>query len=306
MADLEPHILSNIIDWVHAAFLYSDYTQQMGSLTEETLFGHFVTTLNNAFEAELAQKDEGYESGSESFNIPTTLSRVCRVYHVSTMEELSFDPTHFGQSPATPEHHEGYSPWRCKHCSITHRWLVFTSSDDDSPIRPNGWHCQHSSNNARSPVCRRARLSSPDCHNQHHYHTPTPNTEQLSTDFDNFAWNDGTTRSKENFPTVSLDAPVWSEDPFPDRHLCIHRTPQQTKYQCSYPCPYRNTTFRMDLPQSTLQDAAVFYYELMDFSDVSSDIPDIMMTTSDDNILGLANISDSEHLDNIQHRAWFV
>ena len=44
----------------------------------------------------------------------------------------------------------------------------------------------------------------------------------------------------------------------------------------------------------------------MEFSDISSDLPDIMMTTSDDDIPGLVNILDSEHLDNIQHGAWFA
>ena len=37
----------------------------MQSLPEETLFGCFVTTLNDAFETELAQADKGYENGSE-------------------------------------------------------------------------------------------------------------------------------------------------------------------------------------------------------------------------------------------------
>ena len=107
-ADLKPHILSNIIDQVYTAFFYADYTQQMWNLPEETLFSCFVTTLNNAFETEIAQEDEGYESRSESFNIP--LRRAPRVYHVSTMEESSFDPTNFGQSQTTPEDHEGHSP----------------------------------------------------------------------------------------------------------------------------------------------------------------------------------------------------
>ena len=62
----------------------------------------------------------------------------------------------------------------------------------------------------------------------------------------------------------------------------------------------------MDLPQSTLQDAAVFHYKLMDFSDISSDLPNIMMTTSDDGIPDLVNILGSEHLDNIQHRVSFA
>ena len=62
----------------------------------------------------------------------------------------------------------------------------------------------------------------------------------------------------------------------------------------------------MYLPQSALQDAAVFCYELMDFSDISSDLPDIMMTASEDDIPDLVNASDSECLDNIQHRECFV
>ena len=81
----------------------------MGHLPEETLFGHFITILNNVFEAELAQEDEGYESGSESFNIPTPLSRALRIYYVSTMEELTFNSTNFGQSATLPEHHEEHS-----------------------------------------------------------------------------------------------------------------------------------------------------------------------------------------------------
>ena len=37
-ADLKPHILSNAIDQVYAAFLYNDYTQQLWHLPEETHF----------------------------------------------------------------------------------------------------------------------------------------------------------------------------------------------------------------------------------------------------------------------------
>ena len=75
MAGVKPHILSNAIDQVYATFFRSVFAQEMQSLPEGTLFSHFVTTLNNAFETELAQEDKGYESESESFNIPTPLSR---------------------------------------------------------------------------------------------------------------------------------------------------------------------------------------------------------------------------------------
>ena len=70
-ADLEPHVLSNAIDWVYAVFFY---TQQLQDLPEETLFGHFVSIMNDAFSTKLAQEDEGYEDG-ESFNVATPLNR---------------------------------------------------------------------------------------------------------------------------------------------------------------------------------------------------------------------------------------
>ena len=62
----------------------------------------------------------------------------------------------------------------------------------------------------------------------------------------------------------------------------------------------------MNLSQSPYQDAAVFRYEIMDLSDISSDLPDIMMTTSDDGIPDLVDILDSAHMDDIQHDTWFA
>ena len=52
-----------------------------------------MTSLNYTFEKELTQEDEGYESGSKSFNIPTPLRRVPQIHHISTSENLSFNPT---------------------------------------------------------------------------------------------------------------------------------------------------------------------------------------------------------------------
>ena len=60
----------------------------------------------------------------------------------------------------------------------------------------------------------------------------------------------------------------------------------------------------MDLPQSTPQGAMVLNYEEMDFSDISLDFPDTMMTMSDNDIHDLVDIS--ECLDNMQHEVWFA
>ena len=48
---------------------------------------------------------------------------------------------------------------------------------------------------------------------------------------------------------------------------------------------------------STPQNEAVFDCDLKDFSDISSDLPDIMMMTSDDGIPDLNDVSDA---------AWFA
>ena len=103
MADLKPQTLNNAIEWIYMAFFCSNSDQQLRHISEEVLFGHFMTTLNEAFEREIALEDKGYESGSESLNIPSPLCRTPCLYHVSASENFSFDP-------ATPLTHWAYSP----------------------------------------------------------------------------------------------------------------------------------------------------------------------------------------------------
>ena len=73
IADLEAHVLSSTIEQVYNAFSYTTSTHLLCQQSEEVLFGCFMTTLNAAFENKLTLEDEGYESGSENFNIPTPL-----------------------------------------------------------------------------------------------------------------------------------------------------------------------------------------------------------------------------------------
>ena len=42
--------------------------------------------------------------------------------------------------------------------------------------------------------------------------------------------------TEEHFPTISLDDDIWTEEPIPERHLCIHENSQHDL--CPYPCPY--------------------------------------------------------------------
>ena len=51
-------------------------------------------------------EDEGYESGSENFNIPTSLRGTSKIHHVLSDENVSFDL-------ATP-HSTGVSQSHCK------------------------------------------------------------------------------------------------------------------------------------------------------------------------------------------------
>ena len=57
---------------------------------EEVLFICFVTMLNDTFERELVLEDEGYESGSETSNLPTPLRRTSRIHHISSDDNISF------------------------------------------------------------------------------------------------------------------------------------------------------------------------------------------------------------------------
>ena len=81
-----------------------------------------MTTLNAAFESKLAIEDEGYERSAENFKITTPLRRTSKIYHVSSVENVSFDP-----SPVTL----CSAGTRQLHCRPVHRCLTYSSSEDD-------------------------------------------------------------------------------------------------------------------------------------------------------------------------------
>ena len=91
--DLEAHVLRSTTEQVYNAFFYATSTHLLCQQSEEVLFGCFMTTLKAAFESKLALEDKGYESGSETLNIPTPLRCTPRIHHVSSDENISFDPT---------------------------------------------------------------------------------------------------------------------------------------------------------------------------------------------------------------------
>ena len=124
-ADLEVPVLGSATEEVHNAFFYSTSMHLLCQQSDEILFSHFMTTLNAAFESKLALQDEGYENGSENFNIPTPLRRTSRIHHVFSVENMSFDP-----DPVIP----CSTGTRQSHCRPIHRCLTFSSPEEDDDI----------------------------------------------------------------------------------------------------------------------------------------------------------------------------
>ena len=118
-ADLNLINLDTTTEEVYSAFFCTTSTYTLYQQTDKILFSCFVTTLNAAFEWKLALEDEGYESSSENFNIPTPLRKMLKIHHVSSIENASFNP-----NLVTP-----CSTFQ-SHLRPVCRWLTYSSSDD--------------------------------------------------------------------------------------------------------------------------------------------------------------------------------
>ena len=91
-ADLDPVTLGKATECVYTTFFYSPSSHTLHQQSDEILFGHFVITLNAAFNQQLSLADEGYESSSDTIDLSTPLRKTPRIHHVSSMEHASFDP----------------------------------------------------------------------------------------------------------------------------------------------------------------------------------------------------------------------
>ena len=118
-ADLIMITLGTTIEEVYPASFYMTSTYTLHQQSDEILFGCFLTTLNAAFERKLVLEDEGYESSSENFNMPTPLRKMLKMHHISSVENALFNP-----NLATP----------CStvqsHLRLVCRWLTYSSSDN--------------------------------------------------------------------------------------------------------------------------------------------------------------------------------
>ena len=125
--DLKAHMLSSAIEQVYNAFCYSTSMHLLCQQSDEIIFSCFMTTLNAAFESKLALDDEGYECGSENFNIPTPHRWTSKIHHVSNVKNTSFDPDPVMscRSNSRESHHR-----------LVCRCLTFSSSEEDDDVIP--------------------------------------------------------------------------------------------------------------------------------------------------------------------------
>ena len=102
--DLDPVTLGRATEHVYTTFFYSPSSHTLHQKSDEILFGCFVIALNAAFDQQLSLADEGYESGSDTIDLPTPLRKTPHVHHVSSMEHASFDlaQTTSHSTPQTP------------------------------------------------------------------------------------------------------------------------------------------------------------------------------------------------------------
>ena len=247
-ADPEAHVLSYTIEQVYNAFFYTTSTHLLLQQSEEVLFCHFMTMLNAAFENKLTLEDEGYDSRSESFNIPTPLRCTPKIHHVSSDDDISFDPSTPCSTVTRWSHHK---PGHC--------WLSFNSSEDE----------ESSAVDISPPYSPTSPQNLPDLVQQ-------PVSKCFYTICDDLEEDEEEEEEEEDFQTVTLDDAHWTTEAIPDRDLCIqeHSVPHLL---CPFPCPYMDYT-------STLYHDTLDLSNISEFEDLMTTSSDEDIPALDDEI----------------------
>ena len=92
--DLNLITLGIASEHIYTIFFWTPTSHTLCQLSEDVLFGCFVIALNAAFTQQLSLADEGYESGSNTVDLPTPLQKTPCIHHVSSMEHASFNLAH--------------------------------------------------------------------------------------------------------------------------------------------------------------------------------------------------------------------
>ena len=73
--DLDLITLGIASEHVYTTFFWTCTSHTLHQIPEDALFGCFVIALNAAFTQQLSLADEGYESGSDTIDLPTALRK---------------------------------------------------------------------------------------------------------------------------------------------------------------------------------------------------------------------------------------
>ena len=146
-------------------------------------------------------------------------------------ENLSFNPI----TPLiTTEQHPVHSSWRFRIHRPVCLCLMFSISDDESPVKTSDPHLQLCSIPDSSPLHGRAEPPLPVQNLMNYHHTSTPSTDD--------SFHDAT--GEEDFPTAPLDDAIWLEDQFwidtyvfmsSHSHIASVLTPSHTCWTCHIP-----------------------------------------------------------------------
>ena len=136
--DLNPITLGIASECIYTTFFWTPTSHTLCQLSEDVLFGHFVIALNAAFTQQLSLADEGYESGSDTIDLPTPLRKTPHIHHMSSMDHASFNPAH-----TTPHRTVTLTPSRFPQTPtrpVCHHLSFNSNSDqelDSTPVHSN-------------------------------------------------------------------------------------------------------------------------------------------------------------------------
>ena len=180
--DLEPITLDIASELVYTTFFWTPTCHTLCQLPEDVLFGCFVIVLNAAFTQQLSFADEGYESGSDTMDLPTPLRKTPHILHVSSLDHASFNPVH-----TTPCRAVTSTPSRLSQLPTrpVHQYLSFNSNSDQEPDNTS-------------------------------MHTNSLDDDQ------NLDSTPELSDKEEDFHTVPIDNEHWTMDIVPERTFCMH------------------------------------------------------------------------------------
>ena len=141
--DLDPVTLGITSECIYTTFFWTPTSHTLCQLPEDVLFGCFVIALNAAFTQQLSLADKGYESGSDTNDLPMPLQKTPHILHISSMDHASFNPV--STTPLTvqsPLHLAVQSPLHITvqsplHLAVCHKLLTdqCTNAYPSAPIQ---------------------------------------------------------------------------------------------------------------------------------------------------------------------------